>query len=269
MDNIFSTLKGTLPKPAESDLIKLKQLEADKNQASPVKLKTTDLVKAWQKNSTPEMTSELLKRMQPTINSAISSYAPGMEPQLSVKAAKLTLDALKKYSPDFGTEPSTFVFHNLKRLNRLAAASSNIIPIPEGQAAERRRLQDIAARFEDKKGREPSLQELADESGFSTKKVDKLLNDSFAVVPESATLSEDSQRSTLGHNALDDNDYFEYVYASVGPVDQKIMEWSSGLRGKPVLSNNDIAARLKISPAAVSQRRNKIQQLLSDVRSLV
>ena len=49
MDNIFSTLKGTLPKPAESDLIKLKQLEADKKQASPIKLKTTDLVKAWQK----------------------------------------------------------------------------------------------------------------------------------------------------------------------------------------------------------------------------
>ena len=39
--------------------------------------------------------------------------------------------------------------------------------------------------------------------------------------------------------------------------------------GKQRLSNNEIARRLGISPAAVSQRRNKIDRLMSEVREVL
>ena len=52
-------------------------------------------------------------------------------------------------------------------------------------------------------------------------------------------------------------------------IEQKIIEWSSGLHGKQRLSNNEIARRLGISPAAVSQRRNKIDRLMSEVREVL
>ena len=67
---------------------------------------------------------------------------------------------------------------------------------------------------------------------------------------------------------MTDDDYYEYVYNSVSPIDQKIMEWASGKGGK-TYSNMEIAKMLHITPAAVSQRKAGIQKKLSMVRSLV
>lgn len=259
MDNIFDTITNKLPKteqPQQTYPVGIKQLS------------TKDLVAEWQKKKTPELTAEVLSRFKPTISSAINSYAPGTGNSLDVKAANITLDALSKYDSSVGTDPTTFVFHNLKRLHRVNAQRSNIIPIPEQTALEQKKLKEVASAFEVDNDREPTLEELANLSGFNTKKVDKLLNIG-GTINDSSTLSEESRSSTFSMKDLTDDDYFEYVYVSVSPTDQKIMEWSSGLHGKPVLSNNQIAAKLKISAAAVSQRKAKLHQLLSDVRGLL
>lgn len=232
-------------------------------------LSTGDVVASWQKDKgNKKLTSEVLKRMQPTISAAINSYAPGMERQLSVRAAKLTLGALETFDQSRGVAPSTYVFHNLKRLNRLGARAQNIIPQSEYASAERKAVMSVFDKFVDDRGREPSMEELADRTGISVKRLSRIL-DQGAVVSESSTLTDDSRKDTQASSTLTDADYYAYVYASVDPVSQKIMEWSSGLKGGRVLSNNQIADRLHISPAAVSQRKTKIQRLLSDARSLV
>jgi DNA-directed RNA polymerase specialized sigma subunit len=267
MDNIFATLTNQLPRASEEQQAAAAKPAAP-DPASWQKWDTKTLVKEWQTEQKPEYTSELLKRMQPTINSAMTSYAPGMDRQLAVKAARLTLDALRTYKPDFNTEPSTHVFHTLKRLSRYGTRSGNIMPLPEGFVHEQKLLKAVMDKFEDEHNREPSMAELADLTGLSRRKLDKLLERNM-VINESATLTDDSGKDTFTQSGLNDNDYFEYVYSSVGPTDQKIMEWSSGLHGAKQLSNNEIASKLHISAAAVSQRRNKIQKLLSDVRGLV
>ena len=100
-----------------------------------------ELVSAWQKKRTDEATSAVLKRLDPTIRSAINSYAPGMERQLRVKAANLALEALSTYDPNRGANPATHVFSNLRRLSRLGAKASAIMPEPEGVVLDRNRLQ--------------------------------------------------------------------------------------------------------------------------------
>ena len=272
MENIFETIVGKMPKPKQEDVAKLQQLEAEQRPAPPstpfAKLPMKDMVLAWQKNPSPENTSAILEKFRPTISSAINSYAQGMDKDLSIKAAKLTLASLKAYNPDMGTEPTTYVFHGLKRLNRLAADRNSIIHYPEQMLAEQAQVKRFMASFEDEKGREPSLGEIADKLGMSLKKIDRLLS-TAAVTNDSSMVSEDTGDNLVGAKDLTDEDYFDYVYTSVGPVDQKIMEWTSGLHGKPKLSNNNIAARLRISPAAVSQRKNRIQNMLSEVRGLI
>ena len=110
--------------------------------------------------------------------------------------------------------------------------------------------------------------ELADRTGYSLKKIEKLLNGS-SVVSETATINPETNGSTQFSSDLTDEDFFEYVYRSVGPIDQKIMEWSSGYHGKPVLSNQEIAKRLRVSAAAISQRKAKILDKMSEVRGLL
>lgn len=263
MDNIFSTLTSNLPK-AHQQYDESIAAQAD----DPLKAPTNKLIMDWQKTQQPELTAELLKRMKPTISAAISSYAPGMDKQLAVKAANLTLDALRTFDAKKGASPGTHVFHTLKRLSRYGMEATNIIPRSEGVMADKRKLDAASARFQDLHDREPSLAELADATGFSKKKIDKLL-DIGTVVNESSTLTEDSQKDTFAKSDLTERDYFDYVYASVGPIDQKIMDWSSGYGGVSQISNNDIAKKLNITPAAVSQRKAKIQKMLSDIRGLL
>ena len=294
MNNIFSTLIGNKAQPETAGTIKTVDIsdalaqpssknmtgntgtmQYDLPKAQPqqpeVQLKdmsTADLVKAWQKDEKEDYTAELLSRMKPTISSAFRTYAPGMENRLAVKAANLTLDALRHFNPTAGTEPSTWVYKNLHRLTRFSAQSSNIISVSEAESKDMATVRKAVDDFIDRKGRDPSVAELADLTGLSRKKVDKLLDKlNNVTVSESSTLTEDNQRDTVSSSGLTDNDYFEYVYMSVDPISQKIMEWTSGLHGKPILSNNQIAEKLHMSPAAVSQRKNKIEDKLSDIRS--
>lgn len=276
MDNIFDVITNKMPKPRAADAKALAEIspsgQASQQQPAQApdiaKMPVKGLVALWQKDEKPEYTSELLRRMNPTITAAINSYAPNSGGKYDIKSAKLTLEALRAYDPKYGAEPQTYVFNNLKRLNRIAGQSTNIIKQSESRALERKLLQEASVNFEDDHGREPSIMELSELTGLSRKKVEQLLDAETVVVPESATLTE-SLHDTVTNTEVNDDDCFEYVYASVGPIDQKIMEWTSGKHGKPELSNNQIAAKLGVSAAAVSQRKNKIAQMLSDVRSLI
>jgi len=123
-------------------------------------------------------------------------------------------------------------------------------------------------RFEDDHGREPSTAELADLTGLTEKRIDTIMNNN-AVFSESATVNPETGDSSFGVKGMTDMDYLSYVYAGSSPIDQKIIEWSSGMHGKPILGTGDIAKKLNITPAAVSQRKNKLYAMLSEMRTLL
>ena len=53
----------------------------------------------------------------------------------------------------------------------------------------------------------------------------------------------------LGFN----KDVLETMYPSLTPSEQVILDHRLGYNGKPILSNSQVAAKLKISPGRVSQ----------------
>ena len=180
MENIFDKLTAKLPKATPEEL---EMLDEDMTVAPFEKFKgksMKNLVLDWQQDRSPEKTEFMLKKLRPTINSARTSFAPGMEKSLQIKATKLALDAAASYDPSYGTDPSTHVFHTLKRLYRYGAKRNNILPISERGYAEAKYIKELAAEFEDAKGREPSAMELADRSGFSVKKINKILSENAA-----------------------------------------------------------------------------------------
>lgn len=268
MENIFDKIKNSTPKatPDELEMLDENIVSSPLEQFKGKTLK--GIVLDWQKDKNPEKTAFMLKKLKPTINSALTSFAPGMEKSLYIKATKLALDAANSYDPSYGTDPSTHVFHTLKRLYRYGAKRNNIMPVSERSYAESKYIKELAAEFEDAKGREPSAMELADRSGFSVKKINKILSQN-RIRNDSSTINPETHQSYVGASDLDDDDYFEYVYASVGPIDQKIMEWSSGKHNQPLLSNSAIAQKLHVTPAAISQRRAKLVNMMSEVRSML
>lgn len=263
-ESIFEQIRKETPE--QKPVYKAQDMQ--KPPSSPAMEDMNTLLSRWQKSETPGDTAELLKRMEPTINSALSSYAGGFEKQLKIQAANITLSALRSYKKDKNVSPSTYVFSNLKRLNRLRSNRSNIIHIPEDQQYLAQKISDKIKMFEDKEDREPSMAELADITGLNPRKLEKIMGGS-SVVSESSTLSEDSGDSTQSSSNLTDKDYLDYLYYSSSPVDQKILEWTTGLYGRKPISTAEIAAKLKISAPAVSQRRARLQKTLSEIRGLL
>ena len=60
----------------------------------------------------------------------------------------------------------------------------------------------------------------------------------------------------------DNTSWVEFVYSDLNSTDQYILERSMGLHGHAVLSPGQLAKDLKLSPGAISQRMQKIQNKL-------
>lgn len=212
---------------------------------------------------------QILRQLKPTIDSALKSFASGQQDALRIQAAKLTLSSLTSYDPSKNVQPSTFVFNNLQRLSRLRRQRQNIIHIPQDAAYKYNIIRQKSVQLQDQLGRQPTSQELADSLGMSQTKIQKILGKSVNIINDSSAVSAITGQSTFAKKNTTDSDYIDYTYRSLGPIQQKIMQWSLGLKGRPILSNIQIAKKLNISPGAVSQRRLKINDTLAQVKGLI
>ena len=117
---------------------------------------------------------------------------------------------MRTYKPDTGANPQTYAFNNLKRLNRLNAKAGTLLPLTEKKQLEMKFLLNTQADLQDQLGREPTYEELANKTGFNTRKVEKLLNGRTTELSGSAMTGDESHDSLVKLNDMDDDDYFEY-----------------------------------------------------------
>ena len=224
------------------------------------------MVEEYRKTGSKEASSAILKYAEPTMRTAIYSFAGG-DPRYRIQAAKLALDAAKSYDPTKGADLKTHIYNNLQRLNRISSARSNIVHIPENVSALYTTISKGRADFEDRYDRTPSDQELSDFLSIPVKTINRV--DRYnQPVSESMTYTPEGEE-TFGFKSTRDNDYLEYLYRSSSPVDQKIIEYGTGYNGNKMLSGKDIAHKLKMTPAAVSQHMAKLSDKMSKLRDLV
>ena len=60
--------------------------------------------------------------------------------------------------------------------------------------------------------------------------------------------------------------WHKYIYNTLPPQMQFVMDHSLGTNGKPILSTAELARRRGVSAAAISQQKAKIQSLLDEVK---
>ena len=212
---------------------------------------------AWKTDSSKENASLLVRALEPTIASALNTYAPGMERELAVRAKLLSLDAAQTYNPKMGTHLKTHVFTTLKRLSRLGTQRSNTIKLPDNVQAEKKALERATAEFKAENGREPTREELADKTGISIRRMGKLEARYPSAYSEGSLLSEKGDSLFTGKKDPY-KVWVDYVYYDLSPRDKKIFEWSTGYGGTKKISKGEIARRLGLSNSAISRRVNYI-----------
>lgn len=233
-----------------------------------------DVFNTWKSTPSPENADLLLKSVDPIIKEGLRTYggqASG-SPTLRGKAKRLTLSALEVYDPT-KAKLRTHLLTQLQGIRRAAAHELQPIHIPEQILLESNRMKDSELRLRDELGRDPSDTELADHSGLSIKKIARLrtIKPSFSEGQQIKQTQEGTQIFTPHveqHSTQSAQSAWQnFVYHDLEPLDQLIMEHTLGLHGKQILSNQEVAKKLKLSPGAVSQRKLKLQEKL-DLSSL-
>lgn len=210
--------------------------------------------------------AKLMKVLNPIIQqSVIAAGGDPSNPVTMAKAKMMVLAGLKSYDPTKSTLKN-FLYSHLRGLNRSLGAANNIIQTPETVILDRNKIARAELELFDKLGRFPNTNEVADYTGLSVKRIEKLRKADIPLTEGqvSSVLGEgnvpDSKR--LGDTTKDDS-WLEYVYDSVDNRQKAIMERLYGMHGNPVMAAQDIAKKLRITPAAVSQQRKKIDSFIN------
>ncbi len=216
---------------------------------------------------TPENASALLTHMEPIIGSAVSRYAGKDDALIRSRARKMTLDAVRSYDPRHGTRLTTHVTNHLQGLRRVSRQQSQFLKVPERASQEQAYLHRMEAELTENLGREPSTTELADYSALPVAKIGRLRS-YIQGAPESS-LPEDIAVSNPFDPGARDVKIAQLLHHELPERDQKILEWTLGMYGSPVLKNEQIAARLNVTPGAITQRKSLLQNKLDGMRGFL
>jgi len=225
---------------------------------------------SWQQNQSPEGNAALLKALDPVVQKGIKMY--GSDSPLTTSRAKLlTLDAVRKYDPKRARLQS-HVLNQMQGLRRINQQQQQVISVPERVLLENQRLHGYTQELSDELGRDPTDAELSDKLGVSMSRFKKIRSYQPGVNTgrlDAVNPLTGGTASSIPNQQQDSSDLWsEVVYQGLGPLDQRVMELTLGMRGHKKLSNQEIASKLSRSPGAITQRKTKIQQLLDREQAL-
>jgi DNA-directed RNA polymerase specialized sigma subunit len=232
--------------------------------------KYKDDYESWSKNPTKTSTGKLLSTIQPEIDRGISAHVGQANPILNSQARGLALQAVKTYDPS-KAKLGTHVVNNLQGLKRMARKQTMVLSIPERVSIDQANLAKTHTALSDTLGREPTLEEVADSVGLSKKRVAYIQK--FTPGTALGTFMNSGGPESEGFMPQVDTEdsgdsWVEFVYTDMDVTNKKIMEWTLGLHGSSTYSNTEIARKLRMTPGAVSQRKQKIQGVLNQRQDL-
>lgn len=219
----------------------------------------------WVVDQTPDNMSGVLDALMPTINSEIMRYE-GPKQHLRSKAKALAVKAVKTFNPMGGAKLQSWVVTNLQPLARYGQGLRDV-KAPELAIRQAAEINRVSKEMYDDLGRDPTDEELADEIGISPKKIRRIRKQVVASVNsgsfEIEQSGDENSSSAPGVTTVSRVPYAqEAVYMSLDPRDRFIFDARTGLHGVKPMSVSDVARRLGVSPAAVSQRANRIAELV-------
>ncbi|HSN72859.1 MAG TPA: sigma-70 domain-containing protein [Steroidobacteraceae bacterium] len=242
--------------------------DSEKNRGTAGQQSTLETAyEAWRSNQRPEQMTQLLDAARPVIDRALSAYAGGNK-ALTGRAKRLAIDAFKTFDPTRGAKLRTHLYIRLQPLQRAYTKRTSPLAVPERVQLDLLRLQQTERAMRDELNREPADMELAERLNMSPRRIAHVRAFSKGLVSEGQLRSPEGEPLQLGLQQVSPDDlWVEYVHHDLSPIDKKIFEWKTGIYGKKMLSTNEIARRLNISPSAVSQRALKIAMLLERLQN--
>jgi len=228
----------------------------------------TQAYDGWKQTPSPQSLSAVVKAADPIINSAVRSYAEN-NPALRSRAQLLVAKALPKFDPQKKTKLRNYLLIQLQPLRRIHRDRTQPTKVPERVEYDSANIFQQTNLFRDTHDREPDDVELSDVTGLSEKRINHIRKFSRPAVSESMILESGGDAGNVQTDPeaeiTPDEVLLDYFYQGLSPTDRKILAWKLGHKGATTLRNSEIAKKLKISPAAVTQRATRLSQQLVDL----
>lgn len=174
------------------------------------------------------------------------------------EAYKLAHKAALKYDPGTGLKFSTYLTNSLKKLSRLSTEHGGTIRLPEDKQFKIQKMNVAEQSLKGEHGRDPTLQELADATGFNLSTINALRK----------VRKKDVNINNLSHSPVfienDNDDWVHFVYHDLTDRDKFIFEHKTGFGSKPRLSNEELGKKLNISPSTVANRIKVISDRVAE-----
>lgn len=221
----------------------------------------------WSQDKGPEANAAMLQALEPVVSKGTSMYGSG-SPLARSRARRLALEGLETYDRSRARLQS-HLLNQMKGLQRITRQQNEVVRAPERVVLEKMKLQKHEQELLDTLGRDPSDSELSNHSGFSLKRINHIRNWQPGVGSGQLTAMDPNLAGgSFSGGRASQEAWLEIVYDSLPTLDQKIMEMTMGLHGRKPMSNQEIAKKLGRSPGAISQRKNKIQELIRQEETL-
>lgn len=219
------------------------------------------------KQFSPENMRKVITHLGPTIDKAVHMYVgTSVSPVVKDRARLLAAQAVRSYNPTKGANIKSHVTTTLQRLKRIAPEISDPMPAPERTRKHQLDIGNSIDVLRNEFGRDPTDEEVSELIQVPAHRVTKVRNRMRARIPtsvyEEGPGGEDSGSDVVSATRTDMDDWVDAVYHDLGPVDKLILMHRTGYRGTPKLDNLDVARKVGLTPAAVSQRAARIQARL-------
>jgi DNA-directed RNA polymerase sigma subunit (sigma70/sigma32) len=170
------------------------------------------------------------------------------------EAYKIANHAAETFNENAGAKFSTHLTNQLKKLSRIANKYGASVRLPENQQYKLHRINQAEAELAEKLDRPASVHEISEYTHIPIGQVNRIKQNKTSEV----TLSALPYAPVFMHNVNDD--WVHFVYHDLTDHDKVIFEHKTGFGGKQVLTNEEIAKKLKLNPSTVNNRTKLITE---------
>ena len=227
---------------------------------------STEKILSWQKSKDPQLFTELVIDFTPVVSSVVNKYrSTGVSPAaLRTQATTQLIKAFKSYDPSKGTQPTTHIWNQMQRVQRVATESLTSGHAPEYRNIKRSTFVTIRDNLTDRLGYDPSVDDMADELGWDRNEVARMNSELGGEVTASGAEFDfygNSMQMKSKDRILSD-----YLYHELKGKEKTIYEYTFGVGGKPKLNNKQIAEKLHTNEMAIHRAKKVMAQKVKGYR---
>ncbi len=231
----------------------------------PARFSPQDHYNVYAADPSVENLNKVMTSLKPVINQSMVSLGESDNPLLAERAKIYTVQAIKKYSPEYGASLHTWVRGQLMQLNRARRELNSPIKVPDRIQIDAFHIKNKEAAFRDEHGRDPDVHELADITHMPVKRIAKVRSQFFKV-PSSGAMPDEGV-TTSKSDYLDEA--MGYVFEDCDYIDRKILEHRFNYGGGEMLPNHVIGTQLGVRPDVLSKRYKKLEDKINKTYSVI